>query len=186
MTELHTKIIELRNQDLSYSEIAKVIPCSLSTVKYYLIPRRKEKEKLKTRKYRANNPIIRKLDSFTQKSKRGLDNKIAHFQRFEKNEKITIKEVVEKFKVLGEKCYLTGKPIDLSKPETYVFDHIIPRAQGGKNTLNNLGFCRSDINFCKSDKTPEEFFALCKEVLEYQGYKISLTIQDPGPVDFQI
>ena len=35
-------------------------------------------------------------------------------------------------------------------------DHVIPRAQGGKNTFENMVWCHKDINSKKADKTPEQ------------------------------
>jgi CRISPR/Cas system Type II protein with McrA/HNH and RuvC-like nuclease domain len=70
---------------------------------------------------------------------------------------------------LGEnpRCYLTGEAIDLSKGETYSFDHIVPVSKGGLNTLSNLGLCLREINCAKADRTVEEFLYLCSVVLNY-------------------
>ncbi len=69
-------------------------------------------------------------------------------------------------------CYLTGDQIDINKPRTYNFDHIIPRSKGGQNTLDNLGICTKVVNMAKNDMSPDEFFNLCKKVLEYNGYEV--------------
>jgi 5-methylcytosine-specific restriction endonuclease McrA len=84
----------------------------------------------------------------------------------------TVEDVIQKF---GENtiCYLTGDQIDINKPRTYAFDHVIPRSRGGNNDLDNLGICTKAVNQAKSDMTPDEFMNLCKKVLEYNGYTVT-------------
>lgn len=84
---------------------------------------------------------------------------------------ITIEDIINKF---GEnpKCYLTGTSIDINNPSTFEFDHIIPVSRGGTSSLDNLGICIKQANRAKERMTPDEFFNLCKLVLENQGYKI--------------
>lgn len=83
----------------------------------------------------------------------------------------TTKEVLQK---IGDNpvCYLTGLPIDLSKPRSYHFDHIIPTSRGGSNDIDNLGICSKEANLSKRDLTPDEFINLCKLVLEHNGYNV--------------
>jgi 5-methylcytosine-specific restriction endonuclease McrA len=85
----------------------------------------------------------------------------------------TTEEVMQK---IGEDpvCYLTGLPIDLSKPRSYHFDHIIPTSRGGSNDIDNLGICTKEANLSKRDLTPDEFINLCKLVLENNGYTVKL------------
>lgn len=71
------------------------------------------------------------------------------------------------------KCYLTGRPLDLSKSRSYELDHIIPRSKGGENSLENCGVACRDANQSKRDMLLEEYFQLCKEVLEHNGYKVT-------------
>jgi 5-methylcytosine-specific restriction endonuclease McrA len=84
----------------------------------------------------------------------------------------TVKDVIEKF---GENpiCYLTGEQIDINKPRTYHFDHIIPRSRGGDSSIDNLGICTKRANLAKHDMTPDEFEHLCKRVLEHNGYIVT-------------
>ena len=53
----------------------------------------------------------------------------------------------------GSICQYTGKPI--SNKEGNI-DHVIPRAQGGKNTFDNMVWCHKDINSAKADRTPQQ------------------------------
>lgn len=78
----------------------------------------------------------------------------------------TLEDVIDK---VGENplCYLTGQPIDISKPSTYEFDHIIPKSRGGTNQLDNLGVCLKLANRAKDSMTPDEFLNLCKLVVSH-------------------
>jgi len=53
----------------------------------------------------------------------------------------------------GNICQYTGKLV--SNKEGNI-DHVIPRAQGGKNTFDNLVWCDKNINSIKADKTPAQ------------------------------
>lgn len=175
MTNIKEKIIVLRKQGNSYKQIAEKIPCSLSTVKYYLVPNRKQKEIARTRAYKANNPIIKKIDNFQNAHCRipvkGFENKITHFNRKQET-KISKEMILNKLKEQNGKCYLTGELINLSDPNSYSFDHKIPLAQGGTNSLENLGICASKANCHKYDKTVDEFIDFCKSFLSYQGFSV--------------
>lgn len=98
--------------------------------------------------------------------------KIRQFNKGYPVAKLTPEEVVEKF---GYEtiCYLTGAKVDLRKPQTYQFDHIIPRSRGGDNSINNLGISISEANKAKHSLTPEEFIELCRKVLAHNGYDVT-------------
>ena len=63
------------------------------------------------------------------------------------------------------KCYLTGKKINLTKPDLYSLDHIIPSSRGGTNDLSNLGVTTLEANQSKSNMLLPEFLDLCEEIL---------------------
>ena len=192
MTELGIKIHELRKQGKSYNEIVKELGCNLGTVCYYINPNRKQKV-LSNGKNIRKNPLIQKISSFLRLSKQEnkrkdsgdfynnkinliLKNKIQFYcnRRCLMNHKqnFGIKDVLSK---IGKNptCYLTGLPIDLTKSNTYNFDHIIPASRGGVNSLDNLGICTKKANMSKTDMTPDEFINLCKMVLEHNGYDVN-------------
>ncbi len=79
----------------------------------------------------------------------------------------TVEDVINKF---GEnpKCYLTGEQLDIYQPRTYAFDHIIPASRGGLSSIDNLGLCTKQANMAKSDLTPDEFYKLCKKVIQHK------------------
>lgn len=187
---LKNKILKLRSEGKTYDEIVKILKCSKGTVSYYCGQSQKEKTKLRQRKNRSKqHPFIRKIQTFqyrkpyTTKYKRSgklykyIYDKIRSFFRMSNKENpssipITVEQVLEH---IGDepKCYLTGKPIDINKPQSYHFDHVIPHSKGGSNTLDNLGVCSREANLAKHDMTPDEFIQLCKNVLTHNGYQIS-------------
>jgi len=144
------KMLELYSQGETYDNIAKKIGCSKWTIDYNLNPQRKKNQT----KYDKQK---QKTDTLYFKRKRFLSV----------GEKIpfTLKELKNK---IGNspKCYITGEIIDLSNPDEYSLDHIIPVSKGGKSSLDNLGIIKSDINQAKYNLTPEEFKLLCKRVLK--------------------
>jgi hypothetical protein len=177
---LHDKIISAKeaNPTFGYGRIAKLVGCAKNTAKYHLDHNQKAATMNRVRKYRASNPIIRKIDSFNHSSKKkGIDNKIWHFDRTGRTSPtVTVESVLSEY-VNGApaRCYLTGDAIDVAHPASYHFDHKIPVSQGGSCTLDNLGLCTRDANLAKHDKTPEQFFEICKKVLIHNGY----TVIDP-------
>ena len=188
MTKLSEQIINLRNQNKTYSEIKSIVGCSKSTIGYHLGDNQKTKNLQRTKRNRLKqHPFVKKIESFssstTRTKKRQLHQtkkliqlKIETFSRtgdmMYNKPTFTVDDVLNKF---GEtpKCYLTGQDIDISQPRTYQFDHIIPRSRGGTNNLDNLAICTSQANQSKRDMTPDEFFNLCKIILENQGYLVS-------------
>lgn len=181
MSKYKKDIIKLRVDGLSYAEIANKLQCSTGTVCYHLDPSQKKKRIKRRNKYYCH-PYIKKLEFFISRKqnhyiKKNTDtwrkkmyNKVENFGRGEKVN-FTYQDVIDKF---GEnpRCYLTNQPIDIYQPSTYNFDHIIPVAMGGPNTLDNLGICTRNANQAKSDMSLDEFQQLCKYVLENFGYKI--------------
>ena len=186
MTILAQQIFALRKQGKPYNEIATVLHCSKATVCYYLGVNQKQKMVVRNRR---RHPFAKKIDHFlrpdclrhsrrvdrTTQVRKILTDKLSDFRKTRNGEmsvsNITIDDVL---KHVGEKpsCYLTGLPIDISRPSTYAFDHRIPASRGGTSTLDNLGICTKMANLSKSSMTPDEFINLCKLILEHNGYNI--------------
>ena len=74
--------------------------------------------------------------------------------------------------VYDNKCYLTGRPLDMDSGTNLEFDYIIPKSKGGTNTLSNLGLCVKDANTAKGDMSVDELVDLCKDILQHNGYEI--------------
>jgi hypothetical protein len=189
------KIIELRNQGKSYKQIKSLLGCSLGTICYHLGSGQKEKHLIRDRNKRQGwHPFHLKMIHFKENKKLKLINtiitssikkqfktKIEDFCRYRIKGKMiynpptfTLEQLIEK---VGENpiCYLTGQKIDISQPKNYSFDHIVPRSQGGDNSLENLGLCTKQANLSKTDMTLEEYLNHCKKVLETHGFKIEST-----------
>ena len=183
MSVLGDKILKLRSEGKTYSQIQALLNCSRGSISYHCGPGQKEKFRQRTLKFRkAEHPYHRKMEFFSRtrvtkplgtplgKIEKLLYDKIRFFCNGRKATGkmcmlFTVQDVIDKF---GEtpRCYLTGQPIDISKPSTYQFDHIIPRSRGGQNTLDNLGICTKMANLSKSSMTFDEFVNFCKLVVD--------------------
>ena len=159
------KILELKQKGYSYQMIQRELGCSKSTISYHLGLGQKQKTLERTKKQRDLNPWLNKTEKFLQKYDGA---KITYNNRGDFNRK-KLKEYLSQI----DKCYLTGRPIDINNFSTYEFDHIHPRILGGDSTFENLGIARPEANRAKSDMTLEEFINLCKDVLINFGYKVT-------------
>jgi hypothetical protein len=66
----------------------------------------------------------------------------------------TIEDLIAKH---NNKCYLTGRDIDLGDSKSYQLDHIDSASSGGDSTLENCGLSCKQANWAKGDMTLEEF-----------------------------
>jgi CRISPR/Cas system Type II protein with McrA/HNH and RuvC-like nuclease domain len=174
------KILELKIQGKSYTDIQKILKCSRGTIYYHCSDGAKERSRLNENKRRSKHPFIDKISTF-RKSKynpklntikasmrKRLTAKVYEFiRKINMENNFTFQDVINK---VGEnpKCYLTGLNIDINQPKTYEFDHIIPKSRGGTNNLDNLGICTKSANRAKQDMTPDEFINLCRLVIANQ------------------
>ena len=187
---LGPKIIKLRKNGKTYNEIINILNCSKSTVCYHCGIGQKAKFTKRQHKHRSQqHPYVKKRENFlsylytkpktknpSSTTKHLIKLKLELFcstrlggnRRMYNKPTFTLQDIIDKF---GEnpKCYLTGEPINIYKPRTYNFDHIIPVSRGGENTLENLGICTKKANSCKSDMTPDELLSLCKQIIEHYG-----------------
>jgi CRISPR/Cas system Type II protein with McrA/HNH and RuvC-like nuclease domain len=85
--------------------------------------------------------------------------------------KFTYQDALKHLGGTTTKCYLTGRIINILEDD-YCLDHIVPVSKGGTNDLKNMGITIPIVNASKSNMTVEEYLNLCKEVLEYNGYKV--------------
>lgn len=176
-------ILKLRAEGKSYTQIMKELGCSKTIICYYCGVNQKEKAVIRNKKRsKTLHPFELKIKRFLTKNKlnvKTLTNKTDDYHCFhskigkfnmEKGKYMSrtfnVNDIIDKF---GDnpKCYLTGEEIDIHKPRTYEFDHIIPKSRGGTNTLDNLGICTKQANRAKNDMTPDEFVNLCKLVVKH-------------------
>jgi CRISPR/Cas system Type II protein with McrA/HNH and RuvC-like nuclease domain len=159
------QIIELKEKGYSYQMIQKELKCSKSTISYHLGSGQKEKTLARLKKQRELSPWLHKTEKFIKEYE---GEKITYNRRGDFNSK-KLTEYLSKI----DKCYLSGRPIDIKNYSTYEFDHIYPRILGGDSSFDNLGVARPEANRAKSDMTVEEFIELCKDVLENFGYTVT-------------
>lgn len=164
------KILELRAQGKTYTEISLLLNCSKGTISYHCGEGQRDKTNKRLQKSRLNKDVIisRKVENF-------LKSSILQFKRgrgyLKCDSSILYKEAYNKI-TENPFCYLTGRKIDLEDRKSYQLDHIIPWSKGGSNELDNMGLTCRDANQSKTDLTIEEYLALCKEVLEYNNYMV--------------
>mgnify|MGYP003643717272 CR=1 FL=1 len=189
---LKEKIMSLRDQGMSYRKIEKELACSKSTIAYHLGKGQKEKTVARRRKMSKSKPWLKKRDNFLNDKTTGkqqqmkkpmdgslrkiLNRKKVHFSRSgtkaerqsSKTEGLVImftNEQLEKKLKADPYCYLTGDPIDLHDSTQYSLDHIMPKARGGDNSLDNCGLATFMANQAKSSMTLEELYTFCEKVL---------------------
>lgn len=171
------KILKLRQEGKSYSEIKKILNCSKSTISYYCGEGQKEKTKKRT-EVRRQNTLLEKVDGYKYRTFKKNKEKVRRFNKRD-NGNLTNKELTQNFswkdvlEKFGENtfCYLSGEKINLLN-DSYSLDHKIPYSRGGNNDLDNLGITNQVVNRMKSDLTPEELFMWCKKILEFNGYEV--------------
>ena len=162
------KILELRAKGLKYTDIQFELKCSKSLISYYCSDTVKQTYKKYKKDHKGQTLISRKTSNFLTQKIRNASSQFS--KRSKTKSSFGYKDVVNKFGK-NTKCYLTGRDINLFESD-YNFDHIIPLAKGGSNELDNLGITCPEANFAKGCLNIEDFFSLCKEVLEYNGYKV--------------
>jgi len=179
------KIIQLHKEGKSRVEIRQILGCSKSTISFHLSDGQKQKHNIRQQKRRTNSPLLAKIERFKHTKytepkskhpsiKKAIYMKLYDFSKDRKTQTMinqptyTYEQVMEKIGP-NPTCYLTGQPIDLSKPKTYNLDHITPVSKGGDNSLDNMGLCTRDANMAKNDLTLDEFIQLCKMVVNHQA-----------------
>lgn len=174
------RILRLRKKGKSYAEIVSAVGCAKSTVAYYCGAGQKEKTLARTESLRAANAVMRKMDNFKhsaeqRRKRKQLRDKLYDFRkrRNPTNCVLSYKDIVSKYGSTTS-CYLTGRAVNLADPSTYTFDHKVAVASGGEATLDNLGIACSAANLAKHTMSVPEFIQLCKEVLEHNGYDVTL------------
>jgi CRISPR/Cas system Type II protein with McrA/HNH and RuvC-like nuclease domain len=159
------KILELKQKGYSYQMIRKELGCSKSTISYYIGDGQKIKAYDRVKKQRKLQPWLKKSERFFSE----YDKKNLTYSKSRGYDRKKLQSYLETI----TKCYLSGRPIDISDFNTYEFDHITPRALGGEFTFENLGVARPEANRAKGELTVDEFISLCKDVLVNFGYDVN-------------
>lgn len=189
MSSLAEKILKLRSDGMTYTEIQQQLGCSLGTISYHLGEGQKEKTKKRSYLYRKdidkvlNNKTWRFHQErptnprVTPKIERPVSkiesDKIRDFCREHQTKQrinftFTYADVKEKFQD-NPTCYLTGDKLDLTDPKSFHFDHIVPISRGGSNDINNLGLATAEANKLKGNLTLDELLTLCEKILAHHG-----------------
>jgi CRISPR/Cas system Type II protein with McrA/HNH and RuvC-like nuclease domain len=178
MKNLANKILQLRNQNHSYSYIASKLNCSKGTVCYYCGNNQKERTLSRNREYKNSHILNKKISRFfsprknnqnantnrTRTIEQKLSSKIRKFGDYKPMFKP--KDLLGKIGI-NPKCYLTGRSIDLNDSKSYHLDHIIPKSKGGDNSLDNCQIACRIANLSKTELTYDEYIALCREIISY-------------------
>lgn len=184
-TDLGANILRLRKQGLSYNKIVKELGCSKSTVAYYCNDTTKEKI-IQLKDNHELKKFMSQLDNYKQrdmntntvnmckdwnKKFRSSCSRFRNKNKMEIKNKFTYHDAIDHLGGKITKCYLTGREIDITKDD-FSLDHIIPIAKGGSCELENMGITIPEANSMKSDLILEDFFSLCKEILQNNGYEV--------------
>lgn len=93
-------------------------------------------------------------------------------------ERATTKQIASLWKQQRGLCALTGRRLGRSAQ----LDHILPRARGGGDHIDNLRWTSQEANIAKRDMTDAEFLCLCQDVMSWIGKRISEALKGHGEV----
>ena len=189
------KILALRAQGRTYSQIAAELNVSKGLISYHCGTGQKVKtNQRKIVQRKISHPIVRKWERFRLDFRRlrtvnkMLYRKLVGFCR-ETTGRFTgdmaafsVADLLAKF---GDSpvCALTGRAIDLLDGPSYALDHIIPRAKGGTNTLDNCQLVCAAANQAKHDMFQEDFIKLCEDIVAHAQRQRSPQPPSPGAPD---
>lgn len=168
--EAADKMNKLRELGKGYRSIAAELGVPVNVVRYHTNAAYRSNACSISAKFRKRNPFALKMSHFHAR-KQLFDRTVVQDRKKKSKSRFTTAQLLAK---IGEtpKCYLTGRPIDLSDVETYSFDHVVPVSRGGDNSLKNFGLTAKAANNAKSDLTVQEFIKLCEEVLIHHGASV--------------
>lgn len=174
----------LRKEGMTYNQIVDQLGCSKGTVSYHLGKGQKEKNRQRRNRISWYNiRHIKRINSFMnakpsvkkeskQRDQKSISEKASKFQTRDGGKmKFNYRDVYQRYGDTFE-CALTGRPLLWKEPRQYQYDHVIPTARGGDNSMKNLQIVCNDANKAKHDLLPQEFLDLCKEVVVHAGYRI--------------
>lgn len=181
---LKDDILLLQADGLSYNAIAAKLGCSKGTISYYLGSGQQEKARARRRKWKLKqHPFLHKIEEFSSCKNwstslpssanlaKSLMYRVRKFSSMKSKYHTPLFTLDQLLAKIGDspRCYLTGKEIDIYDTRSYHFDHIKSRGMGGDNSLDNLGIATSAANQAKSNLPLDEFYQLCKMVVNHLG-----------------
>lgn len=153
------KILKLRENGKTYTEIQNILGCSRGTISYHCGVGQKDKSKVRQDKNKRSikSILFRKIDLFLN---RNFENKLSYSKRGDVHNQMYNKIINNPY------CYITGDVIDLSDSKSYCLDHIIPFYLSEDNSVENLGLSTKDANASKAHLLYEDYVSLCKKVIK--------------------
>lgn len=85
----------------------------------------------------------------------------------------THRQVASLWKQQRGRCGLTGRRMD----RTAQLDHILPKARGGNDSIENLRWVCEEVNIAKRHMTDEEFGVLCGDVIRWIGKRVERVVK---------
>ena len=92
------------------------------------------------------------------------------------NNRANTKALSHLWKIQRGLCALTGNKLN----RTAQIDHILPKAKGGKDNIENIRWVCREVNYAKRDMIDEEFIDICKSVIRWIGERIELVSSEIG------
>ena len=188
---LKERILKLKKEGLTQSEIALKLDCAKSTVCWHF-DRNKQLKKAQDRKKKIPEHIVkwqRNISRFSTaktKTKQKIEikdltfseasanfrDRLKDYAKIYKSDKertkvVNIKKVIDKYNITEENtkitCRYTGDVLDWKRPGECEIDHEHPRSKGGENTIENLQILSKAANQAKGDMTHDEFIDFIKK-----------------------
>jgi hypothetical protein len=88
---------------------------------------------------------------------------VAFFKRKAQGHHCTYAELMNRWLQQSGLCALCLAPLELDSKKTHL-DHIVPKAQGGIDTIHNLELVCCTCNYAKRDTSLVDFVLLCTRV----------------------
>jgi len=100
-------------------------------------------------------------------------NRRVGYANFRHSDKLTTKEVLEKFAYQQQECIYCGTQLTESN---LALDHILPLSRGGSNTIDNINCLCGSCNRLKFTMTHEEFTEFLKVYLANVNRRLDLKL----------
>jgi len=159
---LKDEILKLKEQKFTTGEIMKELGCSRNIIWYHFNPKKEEHRINSLRKNLTFKKFIQKrIIAFQTVGPNNREYKIKY-----NTEPFTINEFLNKF-TETPLCGISGKSINLKLDFDWELDHIIPKKDGGNNSLSNCQIVYKEFNQMKGSLTKEQLVENCKLIIQY-------------------